>query len=165
MRLGGVLADATLWPLFPPAQAALVICAVWATVFVVASAGVLVLTRLRERREGLPFWTTARRRVMRSCIPPYLAAGGLTLAILIRWYMGQEGLWALIPPIWMICYGQACWNVGEFSLTELRVLGAAFILSAAVAVFLPEWPYAVMGVTFGGYHLVYGVVVWIRHGG
>ena len=42
---------------------------------------------------------------------------------------------------------------------------AAFILSAVVAVFLPEWPYATLGVTFGGYHIVYGIVVWIRHGG
>ena len=84
--LGGVWADATLWRLFPPAQAALVTCAVWATVFVVASAGVLVLTRLRERREGLPFWTTARRRVMparastRSRASPARAAGSASTA-------------------------------------------------------------------------------------
>jgi hypothetical protein len=162
--LGGVVADASLWQTFP-AQGALITCLVWGTVFVVASAGVLAISHWRERREGLPFWNTARRRVARSCIPPYLAAGGLTAAVLILWLRGEQDLWGLIPAIWMICYGQACWNVGEFSLTELRVMGGAFILSAVAAMFLQDYPYPVMAVTFGGYHLVYGVVVWIRHGG
>jgi hypothetical protein len=43
-------------------------------------------------------------------------------------------------------------------------MGAAFIVSAAVAVFFPEDHYRVLMITFGGYHLVYALVVRIRHG-
>ena len=44
-------------------------------------------------------------------------------------------------------------------------MAVAFMASAVAAVFFPGYPYLILGVTFGGYHLVYGVVVWIRHGG
>ena len=26
-------------------------------------------------------------------------------------------------------------------------------------------PYWTLGITFGGFHIVYGTIVWIRHGG
>jgi hypothetical protein len=163
--LVGVWADDFVWRSLPLRQAMLMEVVVWGAVFLVALAGAIVLTRLRERKMGLPFWTYARKRVLRSIAPPFLAFLGLTLAILARWYMGLDDFWGMIPPIWMACYGLACCQVSEFSLGELRVLGAAFILSAVVAVFLPEQPYATLGITFGGYHIIYGVVVWVRHGG
>ena len=71
----------------------------------------------------------------------------------------------MIPPLWMACYGLACWQVSEFGPGELRVMGVAFMASSVIAVFLPEYPYLILGLTFGGYHIVYGMVVWIRHGG
>jgi hypothetical protein len=165
VALVGLWADNYVWQSLPPHQAMPVEAAVWSVVFLVALGGAIALTRLRERKTGLPFWTYARRRVLRSIVPPFIAALGLTLAILARWHMGMDNLWGMIPPVWMACYGLACCQVSEFSLGELRVLGAAFILSAAAAVFLPDVPYATLGVTFGGYHIVYGAVVWIRHGG
>jgi len=163
--LVGLWVDDFVWHSLPARQAMPMEVAVWGAVFLVALAGTIVLTRLRERKMGLPFWTYARKRVLRVIVPPFVAVLGLTLAILARWYAGQDNFWGMIPPLWMACYGLACCQVSEFSLGELRVLGAAFLVSAVAAVFLPEWPYATLGVTFGGYHIVYGVVVWIRHGG
>jgi hypothetical protein len=165
IALVGLWIDDCVWRSMPPREATLAEIGVWAGVFLIALAGVIVLTRLRERRKGLPFWNVARWRVLRSLVPPFIAGVGLTLAILVRWSQGLEDYWGMIPPVWMVCYGLACWQISEFSLGELRYLGAAFIVSSIVAVFVPEWPYQALGVTFGGYHLVYGVVVWIRHGG
>ena len=76
----------------------------------------------------------------------------------------EEGY--LIPAVWMLFYGVALWEVGQFSPIEVRLLGACFIAGGLVTAALCQWhPYWAMGVTFGGFHVVYGVVVWIRHGG
>jgi hypothetical protein len=48
----------------------------------------------------------------------------------------------------------------------VRVLGAVFLLAGlASAAWFQYWPYEALGATFGGFHLIYGVVVWIRYGG
>ncbi|KPK84728.1 MAG: hypothetical protein AMJ81_04865, partial [Phycisphaerae bacterium SM23_33] len=66
----------------------------------------------------------------------------------------------------MLFYGVALWQVGEFSVREARVLGAAFILAGlAAGAFLQPYPYLTLGVSFGGFHIAYGAVVWMRYGG
>jgi hypothetical protein len=140
--------------------------AVWAGVFATAFAGVVVLTRLREIRQGMPFWSPAKRRILMTILPPFIAGVGLTLAIACRWYAsGGPNQWGLIPAIWMLFYGVACWEVGGFSLFEIRIMGAAFIAAGLIAGWLQPDPYWAIGVTFGGFHMVYGVAVWARHGG
>ncbi|NLF32912.1 MAG: hypothetical protein GX591_18750 [Planctomycetes bacterium] len=149
-------------------HAAMWLCmAVWGGVFAVAFAGVTILTRLRERRRNMPFWSPVKRRILRTIGPPFVAGVGLTGAIVYRWYAGQEpNQWGLIPSIWMVCHGLACWQVGEFSIRELRAMGAAFILTGLVAAAWWQFdPYWTVGLSFGGYHLLYGAVVWRRYGG
>jgi len=140
---------------------------VWAGAFAVAFVGVTILTRIRERKQNMPFWSPVKKRILRTILPPFVAGVGLTLAVVYRWYIGASpNEWGLIPAIWMICYGLACWQVGEFSIRELRLMGAAFILTAlAAAAFWQLSPYWTLGVSFGGYHLIYGTVVWVRYGG
>ena len=152
---------------------------VWAAVFVLACIGVIVLTRRRERQEGMPFWSPVKRRILSTILPPFIAAMGLTAAICVRFFLaGSQAdapMWQwdwslaqgyLIPAIWMLFYGVTLWQLGQFSPVEVRVLGAAFIAAGLATALLWQWqPYWTMGITFGGFHIVYGIVVWIRHGG
>lgn len=171
----GCLADYRISLQAPPVYAFWANLCVWAGVFLVAFVGVVTLTRLRERRQGMPFWSSAKRRILMTILPPFVAGVGLTVVIVSRWYYGAgPNEWGLIPAIWMTFYGLACWGVGEFSIVEVRVMGAAFILAGiASAVYqftipgLPPGtaPYWALGATFGGFHLIYGLVVLVRHGG
>lgn len=177
--LGGCAADAFISGALPPRQAFWANLWVWSGVFLVAFVGVAALTHLRERRQGMPFWNAGKRRILMTILPPFLCGVGLTLAIAMRWYYGiGPNLWGLIPAIWMCFYGVACWQVGEFSIVELRVMGAAFVLSGVAAASLApaeliaalggdvtKEAYWTLAATFGGYHIVYGAVVWVRHGG
>ena len=140
---------------------------VWAGVFLIALAAVVACTRLREKKQGMPFWSRVKRIILRSILPSFVAGAGITAAIVYRWFTSHgPNQWGLIPPVWMLFYGVACWQVGEFSVREMRVMGAAFILSGIITgAFLQTHPYWSMGLTFGGFHLIYGIVVWIRHGG
>jgi len=168
--LGGLALDHHFSTRYDAVTAFWINLVVWLAVFAAACAAVTTLTYLREHREGLPFWSAAKRRGLMTIVPPFAAGAGLTLAVVYRWYLGIEpnqwGQWGLIPAVWMLFYGVACWEVGEFSNREIRFLGAAFILAGlAAGAFCQPHPYWAMGITFGGFHIVYGIIVWIRHGG
>ena len=165
--LAGLAADWYFWRRHGPAEAMWINLGVWTAVFVVAFLGAVVLTRIRERRRGMPFWSSIKKRLLLTILPPFVAAVGLTAAIMYRWYFGVgPNMWGLIPAVWMLFYGVACWQVGLFGAAELRVMGAAFVAAGLVAgAFFHLHPYMALGLTFGGLHIVYGVIVWIRHGG
>jgi hypothetical protein len=139
----------------------------WAGVFTVTLLGVLGLTRLRERRAAMPLWSQIKKRILLSIALPWLAGIGVTLIIVGRWYVGMgPNQWGLIPPLWMLFHGIACWQVGEFSIRELRWMGLAFVVAGlVVAAGFQSCPYWSLGLTFGGLHLLYGIIVTIRHGG
>lgn len=167
--LGGVFADRAISGLYQaePYAAVKINMGVWAGVFAAAFAATVVLTRLREARRGMPFWSAIKGRILLTILPPFVAGVGLTLAIAYRWWM-QDGpnMWGLIPAVWMLFYGLALWQVGLFSPVEVRLLGAAFVLAGLLsAAWFQTSPYGALGVTFGGLHIVYGVAVWLRHGG
>jgi len=165
--LAGVAADQYVSNNYPPREAFWINLGVWAGVFVTAFVAVTVLTYLREKRQGMPFWSSIKWRILRTILPPFLAGTGLTAVIVYRWYVGTgPNEWGLIPAIWMLFYGLACWQVGEFSLPELRLMGVAFLASGlAAALEFQSQPYLSLGMTFGSLHILYGIVVWIRHGG
>ena len=177
--LAGIAGDYWVFGRFSdPRQAILAGGVVWGSVLVLAVAGVLILTRRREIAQGMPFWSPVKRRILATILPPFIAAAGLTLIICVRYTMAYSGRgcpvvleWDLIqgyliPAIWMLFYGVTLWQLGQFSPVEVKVLGATFIAAGlATALLWQGCPYWVMGITFGGFHIVYGIIVWIRHGG
>lgn len=179
ITLCGLAADAAVYGAFGKTSLTTWInLGVWAMVFLLSLAGVLGLTRMRELRQGMPFWTPIKRRILMTILPSFVAGAGLTAAIVYRWYFAiGPNQFGLIPAIWMLFYGVACWQVGEMSIRELRVMGAAFIVSGLLAAAFCQWaipgvelsaglaPYWTLGITFGGYHIIYGIVVRVRYGG
>ena len=168
--LVGLALDQHFWTRLAPNEALVVNMFVWGGVFVAALTAALVLTRLREKRQGMPFWSPVKRRILSTILPPFVAAIGLTAAVAGRF--GVQGGWDtipqgyLIPAIWMLFYGVALWQVGQFSPVEVRLLGAGFIAAGlATAAVATSYPYWAMGITFGGFHVVYGVGGCVRHGG
>jgi len=166
--LGGCFADFYISGALPPEQAIPINLFVWGGVFAVAFGGAVILTRLRERQRGMPFWSNVKRRILRTILPPFVAGVGLTAAIIYRYeaYPDAPNMWGMIPSVWMLFYGVALWQIGEFGVKELRWLSAAFLAAGLVcAAEFHTYPYVAMGVTFGGFHLAYGTVVWMRYGG
>lgn len=165
--LGGLVADWYFWCRYDPRTCMWLNLGVWGGVFVVAFVAAVVLTRIRERKQNMAFWTRIKRQILLTILPPFVAGVGLTAAIMYRWYVSDgPNEWGLIPAVWMLFYGVALWQVGLFAPVEVRCLGAAFLAAGLVcAAFYQYAPYWSLGVTFGGFHLAYGVIVRIRHGG
>ena len=174
--LVGIFIDQYVCEAADPVLAIWINAAVWSGVFITAFAAVVILTRLRERQKDMPFWSPVKMRILRTILPPFVAGIGLTAAIVYRWLVKDgPNQFGLIPALWMTFYGVALWQIGEFAVGELRLLGTAFILAGLVTAALLQYTipglaegtaaYWTLGVTFGGFHIVYGTIVWIRHGG
>jgi hypothetical protein len=140
---------------------------IWLGVLVIAGTVDVLIARRRARRQGRAWWRRAQVRTLMAIVPGFMVAGLLTYIIILL------GTYAMLPYGWMVGYGLALWTVGMFSITEVKVLAAAFLVTGMAGLLPePEWlpltwspPALSAAVTFGGYHLVYGAVVWIRHGG
>lgn len=185
--LAGCALDSKVSQRYAPLTATKINMCVWAGVLLVAFAGVTIFTRLRERRRGMPFWSNVKKRILWTILPPFVAGAGITLAIVYRWWLDiGPNMWGLIPAIWMLFYGVACWQVGEFSVKEIRILGVAFIAAGLLTGAFFQYDiqgltrpllgfhlgldsgsaaYVTLGTTFGGFHIIYGLIVWKRYGG
>jgi hypothetical protein len=123
------------------------------------SVAILAMAR-KSRAEGVPLLTGPGRRFAWNVTPP-LAAGGIITAALI-----QAGLLELLPGTWLLLYGTSVVTGGSYSVRPVPLMGLAFML-AGMAAFVspPAWGNAYMAAGFGGLHIVFGIVIWRKHGG
>ena len=134
--------------------------AVWMATAVIAAiiaAGTLVL---KSRRFGAPLATGPGRKFLMSFLPPVGAAIALTVALF------PHDAFALLPGLWMLCYGAAVISAGTFSVGAVPLLGIGFMwLGTLVLATPPAWADAWMAAGFGGLHIGFGLWIARRHGG
>jgi hypothetical protein len=120
---------------------------------------ILAMAR-KSRAEGIPLLTGPGRRFAWNVTPPLAAGGVLTIAL------AQAGLFDLLPGAWLLLYGTSVVTGGSFSVRPVPIMGLAFML-AGVAAFVspPAWGEAYMAGGFGGLHIIFGIVIWRKHGG
>lgn len=133
---------------------------IWlAEAFVAAAIGVWAMTA-KARRTGIPLFAGPARRFLLTLSPP-LAAGALATVALSR-----SGSSAVLPGIWLLFYGTAIVTGGAFAVRIVPVMGVAFMLLGAIALFCPpSWGTAFLAAGFGGLHIVFGILIARRYGG
>ena len=137
---------------------------VWLGIWLAAAAisfavSALMMAR-KSRAEGVPLLSGPGRRFAWNMIPP-LAAGGVLTAALAR--AGQFGL---LPGTWLLLYGVSIVTGGSYSVRLIPSMGVVFMLLGLAALTSPAaWGDAYMAIAFGGLHIVFGLVIWRKHGG
>jgi hypothetical protein len=140
----------------------------WMLVGCLGLGAAVLVARRQALREREAFWSPPTRRVTQALLPALFA--GLFVGGLAVWPPWRDPLqmWWL-PGIWMVLYGCAMHAAGFFMARGIKWFGWAFILTGCVLlVVLTERSYAsgmpalrhahvLMGATFGGLHLVYGI--------
>ena len=94
----------------------------------------------------------------------YAAGPGLGTGALLTLWLLQRDMLTSIYPIWMLCYGIAVCAVGQFSQREVKVLGVSFLLAGALTMLNPAFGLTMIAVSFGGFHIVYAIVMSRRDG-
>lgn len=138
--------------------------ATWLAIWLVAAGVSFALSALMMARkshaEGVPLLSGPGRRFAWNMIPP-LAAGGVLTAALAR-----AGAFGLLPGTWLLLYGVSIVTGGSYSVRLIPFMGGIFMLLGLAALASPaEWGDAYMAIAFGGLHIVFGLVIWRKHGG
>ncbi|MEO5722273.1 MAG: hypothetical protein ABIR71_12490 [Chthoniobacterales bacterium] len=143
--------------------------AIWLVVLAVTLLANTFFIWRKAQREGRAFFTSGLKLAISSASPILIIAAVLT-SLFWRADQTTENI-PLLVTIWITCYGLALLATASFAPRSLRYLGWAFLLTGAACLVLtdplfnanPARAAAVaMGLTFGLYHLVYGLWTWPR---
>lgn len=130
----------------------------WVIVCLFVSVVNAVVLHKQAWLRGDPFVSPGMRLALRGIIPPIFAAAALTV------------IWPPIPllvTLWMMFYGLALLSTQEFAPASIQWLGRAFVVMGVLSGLL--WTLlrgsvddmvfgsAAMALSFGVFHLIYGV--------
>ena len=132
---------------------------VWMLELPLAATLAVGLTARKARSQGGSLGFHMGRRLLLAFSPP-MAVGALLTAAL---YLGGEV--GLLPGVWLGLYGAGVMTGGAYSVRVIPVMGAAFIALAGVALLTTLPGDLLLGLGFGGLHVVFGLIVWSRYGG
>ncbi len=115
---------------------------------------------LKARAARLPLFSFAGRKFALGLAPPMVVCALVTAVLYLR------GAWDLIPGVWLLLYGTGVVAAGTFSVRVVPVMGLCFMLAGAAALFSPPaWANWYMAASFGGLHIVFGILITRRYGG
>ena len=137
---------------------------VWSVVLVLALIADTVLTKRRAARVGKKAFSPLGRHLLRAAAPGFL--GGLAISLFYVLHPGLIG--AYLYGVWMLCYAMSLLGVGMFSVREVSWLGWAFLGAGALTLLPPSGfqvtPRMMMALTFGGFHIAYGIWMGTKYG-
>lgn len=114
----------------------------------------------KARRANVSISGVPARRFFSSYLAPIAAGAALT------YVLGHEGLYAVLPAMWLLVYGASFVSSGAYSIPVVPVMGVCFMVLGVAACFVPAGAgNALLGVGFGGLHVGFGVVIARRYGG
>ena len=115
---------------------------------------------LKAQRSEERFMSGASRRFFISYFAPLVAGAVLTLALV------RAEAYSAIPATWLLLYGTAFVSSGAFSIRVIPAMGVAFMLFGALAALVPLGAANVLlGVAFGGLHIIFGFIIARSYGG
>ena len=140
-----------------PNAYAIAFLTLWTGVVALAIGADYFLTKRRAASVGKRILSRLGRQMFVASMP------GLGSGAVITLFFLRQGILPLVFPIWALCYGAAVCAVGLFSQKEVTRLGLAFLVAGTGTLLLfPRFGLPMMALTFGGFHIVYGLVMGRR---
>ena len=136
----------------------------WVGTWLAAAAAALSAQTLAMIRKsaaaGEELLTGPGRKFAWNLIPP-LVVGAVLTVVFVRAELIDQ-----LPGAWLLLYGTGIVTGGSYSVRPVPLMGAAFMGLGTIAFFAPAtWGNAFMAAGFGGLHILFGIVIWRRHGG
>ena len=114
----------------------------------------------KSKIAGTSLLSAPSKKFAMSFAPPLIVGVAIVLGV---WRYGD---YYAMPAICMLCYGAAVVCGGAFSVKVVPIMGWCFIVLGAVAFALPSnYGNLMMGLSFGGFHIIFGAIIARRYGG
>jgi hypothetical protein len=134
--------------------------AIWFAEACIAGAISVASMTIKSHAANMPVFSGPIRKLVLSFSPAIATGCVLTLA------MHDAGAMALVPAMWMLLYGAGVISAGTYSVTIVPFMGAAFMILGVVTLIAPPaWATWMMIASFGGLHILFGILIARRHGG
>ena len=134
--------------------------ATWLVEAIVAAVIGFGMMAIKARRSEAPFMSGVAKRFFISYFAPLVAGAVLTVALV------RVEAYAAIPATWLLLYGTAFVSSGAFSIRVIPVMGVAFMILGGLAALVPLGASnVILGVGFGGLHIIFGFIIARRYGG
>lgn len=117
----------------------------------------VLLTYRKAKRKGQPIWGKTSRELLFNMAIPLVTGGLLILILLYRGYFG------LVAPASLIFYGLALLAAGNFTFSDVKILGISEIILGLITACLPGYGLLLWAIGFGVLHIVYGWVMYIKY--
>lgn len=132
----------------------------WLIEAVVAAAIALAAMTIKCRRSGVALSSRPARKFFVSYFAPIIAGAMVTLLL------ARAGVFFAMPAVWLLLYGASFISSGAFSIRVIPVMGACYMALGIVAVFLPlPTNNILLGIGFGGLHIIFGLIIARSYGG
>jgi len=120
------------------------------------------------RNSGRPFVSSGMKLALRAIAPTLIVPAIFAVWFLKLGYLSGSEL--ELVTMWIVFYGLALLSTALFAPRSLALLGWAFLLTGVsvpvtadvVEGLAADIPNFFMGITFGGYHLIYALFTWPR---
>ncbi len=133
---------------------------VWFMEAVVAVTIAVWTLRRKARKCGVSLTSGPGRKYILTLAPSMVAGLLFTVAL---WQAGNQELMATL---WLLFYGAGTITGGTSSVRIIPVLGICFMVMGILSLFLPSsWMHLLLGFSFGGLHIGFGLYIARRYGG
>lgn len=126
-------------------------------VFIVAVSFAWFMSWQKAQKAGVQFWTHTAKKVVKSLIS-ILLIGGLFSLILIY----QENM-RLVASVMLIFYGIALLMASRYTQRDIQYLGYTEIILGLLAGLFLNYGLLFWTLGFGIFHIVYGIVMYLKY--
>jgi hypothetical protein len=126
-------------------------------VLVAALVSSTLFTWRKARRNQLPIWDHASKKLAINMAIPLLAGGFFVVGLL-----NHTG-WIYVAPACLVFYGLALVNASKYTLTDIRYLGLLEIALGCICMYFPHEGLYFWTAGFGILHIIYGLIMWWKY--
>lgn len=112
---------------------------------------IVSINKRRRKKMQLSGWEMNSKKIVYIFLC-FLALGGIGTYLLLT-----NGQLKLIIPLSLFLYGFTYLIIKKYTNVKSTLFGVLFISAGITAYFLPNYMYLLWGISFGVYHIIYGI--------
>lgn len=117
----------------------------------------IFFTIRKSRKNNLPIWTSATKKMLFNLAIPLFVGGVFCFALVVY------KIYFLIAPATLLFYGLALINAEKYTFSDIKYLGFCELALGSVSLFFLGYGLVFWIIGFGIFHILYGLIVFKKY--